>query len=159
MCTLCKSIGKSVWWHCQGHMHCPDSQQEKPPWCSGPGVAGSIPGFSIKPLSVSLRVLPSYYKHTNHKPSRRYWFLPRESHKKFFDSQQISYIILRNQVTCLPKIALVSRITIVTKENGLFILEKWLLFFRKGYERSEKRHGAREKGHGAREKGHGAAPF
>ena len=58
-----------------------------------PGVAGSIPGFSIKkpikkthikPLSVSLRVLPSYNKHTNHKPSRRYWFLPRESHKKFF---------------------------------------------------------------------------
>ena len=54
-----------------------------------PGVAGSIPGFSIKPLnhikplSVSLRVLPSYNKHTNHKPSRQYWFLPRESHKKF----------------------------------------------------------------------------
>ena len=33
---------------------------------------------------MSLRVLPSYNKHTNHKPSRRYWFLPRESHKKFF---------------------------------------------------------------------------
>ena len=49
-----------------------------------PGVAGSIPGFSIKPLSVSLRVLPSYNKHTNHKPSRRYWLLPRESHKIFF---------------------------------------------------------------------------
>ena len=27
-------------------------------------------------------MLPSYNKHTNHKPSRRYWFLPRESHKK-----------------------------------------------------------------------------
>ena len=40
------------------------------------------------------------------------------------DSQQISYIILRNKATCLLKIALVSRITVVTKENGLFILEK-----------------------------------
>ena len=75
------------------------------------------------------------------------------------DSQQISYIILRNQVTCLLKIALVSGITVVTKENGLFILENGLLFYRKGYERSEKRHGAREKGHGATRKGHGAAPF
>ena len=75
------------------------------------------------------------------------------------DSQQISYIILRNQVTCLLKTAQVSRITIVTKENGLFILENGLLFNRKGYDRSEKRHGAREKGHGATRKGHGAAPF
>ena len=47
----------------------------------------------------------------------------------------------------------------VTKENGLFMLEKRLLFYRKGYDRSEKRHGAREKGHGATRKGHGAAPF
>ena len=43
------------------------------------------------------------------------------------DRKQISYIILRNQVTCLLKIALVSRITVVTKENGLFMLEKRLL--------------------------------
>ena len=35
-----------------------------------------------------------------------------------------SLIILRNQVTCSLKIALVSRITVVTKENGLFILKK-----------------------------------
>ena len=69
------------------------------------------------------------------------------------DSQQISYIILRNQVTCLLKIALVSRITVVTKENGLFILERRLLFYRKGYDRSEKSHGAQEKGHGATRKG------
>ena len=55
------------------------------------------------------------------------------------DRKQISYIILRNQVTCLLKIALVSRITVVTKENGLFMLEKRLLFYRKGYDRSEKR--------------------
>ena len=75
------------------------------------------------------------------------------------DRKQISYIILRNQVTCLLKIALVSRITVVTKENGIFMLEKRLLFYRKGYDRSEKRHGAREKGHGATRKGHGAAPF
>ena len=75
------------------------------------------------------------------------------------DRKQISYIILRNQVTCLLKIALVFRITVVTKENGLFMLEKRLLFYRKGYDRSEKRHGAREKGHGATRKGHGAAPF
>ena len=74
------------------------------------------------------------------------------------ESQQISDIILRNQVTCLLKIALVSRITVVTKENGLSILEKRLLFYRKGYDRSEKRHGAQEKGHGASRKGHGAAP-
>ena len=75
------------------------------------------------------------------------------------DRKQISYIILRNQVTCLLKIALVSRSTVVTKENGLFMLEKRLLFYRKGHDRSEKRHGAREKGHGATRKGHGAAPF
>ena len=81
-----------------------------------PGVAGSIPGFSIKPLSVSLRVLPSYNKHTNHKPSRRYWLLPRESHKKFL-------------------------------ENKLFISGKGTVVkYRKGYDRSEKRHGARENG-------------
>ena len=49
------------------------------------------------------------------------------------DSQQISYIILRNQVTCLLKKALVSRITVVTKENGLFILENGLLLYRKHY--------------------------
>ena len=43
-----------------------------------PGVAGSIPGFSIKPLSVSLRVLPSYNKHTNTtqgKPQKVCFFL------------------------------------------------------------------------------------
>ena len=34
-----------------------------------------------------------------------------------------SYIILCNQATCLLKIALVSLITVVTKENGLFILK------------------------------------
>ena len=56
------------------------------------------------------------------------------------DSQQISYIILRNQVTCLLKTALVSRIMVVTKENGIFIQEKGLLFYRKGYDRSGKRH-------------------
>ena len=55
------------------------------------------------------------------------------------DRKQISYIILRNQVTCLLKIALVSRITVVTQENGLFMLEKRLLFYRKGYDRSEKK--------------------
>ena len=75
------------------------------------------------------------------------------------DSQQISYIILPNQVTCLLKIALVSWIMVVTKENGFFILEKGLLFYRKGYDWSEKRHGAREKGHGATRKGHRATPF
>ena len=71
----------------------------------------------------------------------------------------ISYIILCNQVTCLLKIALVSRITVVTMENGLIILKNLLLFYKKGYDRSEKRHGAQEKGHGATRKGHGAAPF
>ena len=69
------------------------------------------------------------------------------------DRQQISYIILRSQVTCLLKIALVSPITVVTKENGLFILEKGLLLYRKGYHRSEKRHGAGEKGTALQEKG------
>ena len=38
------------------------------------------------------------------------------------------------------EMALVSQITVVTKENGLFILENGLLFYRKGYNRSEKRH-------------------
>ena len=47
-----------------------------------------------KPLSVSLRVLPSYNKHTNHKPSRRYWFLPRESHKKFLYSGSVGSAII-----------------------------------------------------------------
>ena len=47
------------------------------------------------------------------------------------DRKQISYIILRNQVTCLLKIALVSGITVVTKENGLFLLEKRLLYIEK----------------------------
>ena len=54
-----------------------------------PGIEPATPGLqdiglspTPRPLSVSLRVLPSYNKHTNHKPSRRYWFLPRESHKK-----------------------------------------------------------------------------
>ena len=54
------------------------------------------------------------------------------------DRKQISYIILRNQVTCLLKIALVSRITVVTEENGLFMLEKRLLFYRKGHDRQKK---------------------
>ena len=46
------------------------------------------------------------------------------------------------------KIALVSPImTGVTKENRLFISEKGTVVkYRKGYDRSEKRHGAREKG-------------
>ena len=69
------------------------------------------------------------------------------------DSQQISYIILRNQVTCLLKIALVYWITVVTKENGLFILEKWLLFYRKGNERSEKGMAHGKRGMALQEKG------
>ena len=36
------------------------------------------------------------------------------------------------------KIALVSLITVVKKENGLFILEMGLLLYRKGYDQSEK---------------------
>ena len=47
------------------------------------------------------------------------------------DRKQISYIILRNQVTCLLKIALVSRITVVTKENGLFLLKRDCCFIEK----------------------------
>ena len=69
------------------------------------------------------------------------------------DSQQISYIILHNQVTCLLEIALVSRIMVVTKENGLFILEKGLLFYKKGYDRSEKGMAHRKRGMALQEKG------
>ena len=69
------------------------------------------------------------------------------------DRKQISYIILRNQVTCLLKIALVSRITVVTKENGLFMLEKRLLFVRKGYDRSEKGMAHGKRGMALQEKG------
>ena len=43
------------------------------------GVAGSIPGFSIKPLSVSLWVLQSLNKHTNLKPTGQNWFIPRKA--------------------------------------------------------------------------------
>ena len=69
------------------------------------------------------------------------------------DRKPISYIILRNQVTCLLKIALVSRITVVTKENGLFMLEKRLLFYRKGYDRSEKGMAHGKRGMALQEKG------
>ena len=59
-----------------------------------PGVAGSIPGFSIKPLSVSLRVLPSYNKHTYHKPSRpSTGYYPWKSHKKFFFCMTPSHLL------------------------------------------------------------------
>ena len=71
----------------------------------------------------------------------------------------ISYIILRNQVTCLLKIALVSRDYGSSKGKWTYHTKKSTVFYRKGYDRSEKRHGAREKGHGATRKGHGAAPF
>ena len=63
------------------------------------------------------------------------------------DSQQIPYIILRNQVTMLAENSSGVWITVVTKQYGLFIREKRLLFYRKGYDRSEKRHGAQGKGH------------
>ena len=69
------------------------------------------------------------------------------------DSQQISYITLRNQVTCLLKIAQVSRITVVTKETGLFTLENELLFYRKGYDRSEKGTAHGKRGMALQEKG------
>ena len=59
-------------------------------------------------------------------------------------------MILRNQVICLLKIALVSQIMVVTKENGLFMLENGLLFYRKGYDRSDV---VLEKGIGAGKKG------
>ena len=49
-----------------------------------PGVAGSIPGFSIKHYRLSLREFLSYNKHTNHKPSQpSTGFYPWKSHKKF----------------------------------------------------------------------------
>ena len=59
---------------------------------------------------MSLRVLPSYNKHTNHKPSRRYWFLPRESHKK----------ILFFFFFCLPSIF----IAIEKEKEIIFIVRK-----------------------------------
>ena len=49
--------------------HGPRCVGNKPMSCK-PGVAGLIPSFSIKPLSVSLRVLLSYNKHTYHKSSQ-----------------------------------------------------------------------------------------
>ena len=69
------------------------------------------------------------------------------------DSQQISNIILRTQFTCMLKVALVSRIMVVTKVNGLFILENGLLFYRKGYDRSEKSMAHQQRGMALQEKG------
>ena len=60
-----------------------------------PEVACSIPGFSIKPLSMSLLVLLSYNKHTNHKPSwpSTGYYYPWKSHKKFFQAKLLdSYL-------------------------------------------------------------------
>ena len=47
------------------------------------------------------------------------------------DSQQISDIILRNQVTCLLKIALISQITVVTKEKDFSYKKKDCCFIEK----------------------------
>ena len=49
-----------------------------------PGVARWIPGFSIKPISVGLWVLQTKKKHTNQKPTWRYWLLPREATNEIF---------------------------------------------------------------------------
>ena len=58
---------------------------DKKPMSCKPGIAGLIHSFSIKPLSVSLRVLLSYNKHTYHKPSRpSTGYYPWKSHKMLF---------------------------------------------------------------------------
>ena len=48
-----------------------------------PGVAGSIPGFSIKPLSVVPSVVPvkKYTQIIN--PPGQYWLLPMEKLQEF----------------------------------------------------------------------------
>ena len=79
-------------------------------------------GFSFILLTVNL------FRHSTLTEQGLYICL---RHVHCSDSQQLSYIILRNQPICLLKKALVSRITVVTKKNGLFILEKGLCYIRR----------------------------
>ena len=74
---------------------------DKPMPCK-PDIAGQISGFSIKPLLASLRVLPSYNKHTIHKPS---WPSTGPTHGKattslfcFVLSKQKAYFAKATQV-------------------------------------------------------------
>ena len=62
-------------------------------WCHGlmdkgmsckTGVSGSIPGFSIKPLSVEPSGVPVIkYTHKSYTLPAQFWLLPWKSHKKF----------------------------------------------------------------------------
>ena len=66
------------------------SSMDKPMSCK-PGIASSIPGFSIKPLLVSLRVLQSYKKNTHiiNPPGPVLVTLPMEKPQKVFFSMVI----------------------------------------------------------------------
>ena len=62
-----------------------------------PGDAGSIPGFYIKPLSLSLLVFPSQNQHTNLKPTRLNWSIPRKATKVFMGLRLTVQIQMRHR--------------------------------------------------------------
>ena len=59
-----------------------------------PGVAGLIPGFSIKTTFGEPLGVPVIKTNTNLKPTRRNWFIPRKATKKQMRGQVTKAMIV-----------------------------------------------------------------